>query len=224
MKRIPTIVLALLVILACDFGASCAHGRTEWGLKIGLDFDKHYYSGLSSESRLNTNNHIGLALGIFLTQYISSRVAFQPELYYAIRGFTEQQGNGRTYIAKEKVRLDCLELSLLWKFLIGSGTPQPNLFIGPDVALFVYNKSVYHQDQYYNGVHYSYSSSRSGSGGWDRWGDVGMVVGGGLDFPVGKGKILVDTRCNLLLTRIFFDWCKENTIETMFSLRVGYAF
>jgi len=226
MKRLPTIVLALILILASDYGTSPAQGRTEWGLKFGLDFDKHIYTGGSSASHNSVNNRIGLAIGVFLTRYISDRVAFQPEFYYAIRGFTKkylyEYGVGYSSY-EQKVRMDCLEMPLLWKFLLGSGRPQLNLIMGPDFAVFLHTRSESHYDDYWNGEHHSSSVSHSGSNGWDRWGDVGLIVGGGLDFVVGKGKILFDTRCNLGLTRILF-FLAERTIEPMISLRVGYAF
>ncbi|KPL06580.1 hypothetical protein AMJ86_08065, partial [bacterium SM23_57] len=198
MKRLLTIMLALILLSASDSGASYARGRAEWGFKIGMDLDNHDYSTRSGPG-YSADNRVGLAVGVFLTRYVSSRVATQTELYYAIRGLTERRWSGygdNRYTSEKKVRIDCLELSWLWKFFIGSGTPQPNLYIGPDIAAFVYCRQEYQSEHYRNGIlEHSYSSSSSGGGGWDRWGDVGLIVGGGLDFPVGKDKVLVDARC-----------------------------
>jgi len=211
MKRFLLTVLAVVLIIASDYEVSLAGGRDEWGLKIGLDFDKHIYTGASSASRVSVNNRVGLVIGVFLTHYISNRVAIQPEFYYAIRGFTKKYLHesrlGYTSY-EEKVRMDCLEMPLLWKFLIGSGTPQPSLFIGPDLTLYVQSRALGHT---------------GGFGGWDRAVDMGIILGGGLDFVAGKGKILVDARLFLGLMRIFF-FPASRTIEPMFSLRVGYAF
>ena len=225
MKRLLTIVLALILILASDYGVSLARGRTEWGLKFGLDFDNNAPSSQDPFGVTSVNDRLGVAFGLFITSYVNERIAFQPEIYYAIRGYTYRHSLESTNYSsniERKVRTDYLEVPLLIKFIAIIGKIQPNFLIGPALGVPVRSRSDYQLDEYSNGEYHSYSS-RSHAG-YNNWGEVGLVIGGGLDFVVGRGKVLVDARYNLQFMQFIDLGSTGGEEKPVLCLRIGYAF
>ncbi len=195
-----------LVILLCALPASVrADGLIRFGIKGGVNFANLVGPDLYP----NWKTKIGLAAGGFVSFQINRLLAIQPEFFYSQKGST-WKGDLFTY----KVNLTFVDIPLLVKFFIpvsAQSALRPNVFVGP-----------------YAGIKMSAKMTVETAEGSDETDmqdlkktDLGLVVGGGIDFAVGKGKILLDVRYS-------FGFSTFSTIEDfknkVFTVLVGYSF
>ncbi|MDP2914716.1 MAG: porin family protein [Candidatus Aminicenantes bacterium] len=195
-----------LVILLCALPASVrADGLIRFGIKGGVNFANLVGPDLDSNWKTKT----GLAAGGFVSFQINRLLAIQPEFFYSQKGSTWKDPDV-TY----KVNLTFVDIPLLVKFFIpvsAQSALRPNVFVGP-----------------YAGIKMSAKLTMETAEGRDETDfedlkktDLGLVVGGGIDFAVGKGKILLDVRYS-------FGFSSFSNIEDfknkVFTVLAGYSF
>lgn len=96
--------------------------RPTVGLKAGLSL-----ANVSFDDDLGeTSNRTGLVTGLFASVPVNSRVAFQPELLYAMKGAKiDIEGNEAT------LKVDYVEVPLLADVRLNAGTTRVSLVAGP---------------------------------------------------------------------------------------------
>ena len=206
MKKNIVGMIALVIIL-CALPASVrADGLIRVGIKGGANFANLVGPDLDS----NWKTKIGLAAGGFVSFQISRLLAIQPEFFYSQKGSTWKGDSDVTY----KVNLTFVDIPVLVKFFIpisAQSALRPNVFVGPYAGIKMRSKMTV--------------ETAEGSDDTDiedlKKTDLGLVVGGGIDFAVGKGKILLDVRYS-------FGFSTVSTIEDfknkVFTVLVGYSF
>lgn len=206
MKKNIVGMIALVVIL-CVLPASVrADGLIRFGIKGGVNFANLVGPDLDS----NWKTKIGLAAGGFVSFQINRLLAIQPEFLYSQKGSTWKGNPDVTY----KINLTFVDIPLLVKFFIpvsAQSALRPNVFVGPYAGIKMSAKLIV--------------ETAEGSDETDfedlKKTDLGLVVGGGIDFAVGKGKILLDVRYS-------FGFSSISNIEDyknkVFTVLVGYSF
>lgn len=215
MKKLMVILCVLLLataVLAQDEGK----GLTAKGFKFGLNLANVSGSDVdllidevADETGLNVSNDmlLGFAFGGFLTYNFSPSVALQPEVLYTMKGFkVSVQG------VDVDMKINYIEVPVLFKFMFGTSTTKPSLFAGPAVGFLV-------------------SSSVSAAGfsvdADELWKstDLGLVFGGGVDFPVGQGTMTFDGRYTLGMSKTpDSDPISIDIKNTNISFMMGYGF
>ncbi len=215
MKKLVVILSVLLLataVLAQDEGK----GLTAKGFKFGLNMANVSGSDadilvdeISSLSGGNASKSqlVGFAFGGFMTYNFSPTVAFQPEFLYSMKGFT---------LSLEGVdvdfKIDYFEVPLLFKFTFGSSTTKPCLFAGPAVGVLVSAKLK------------AAGLSVDAKELWKST-DLGIVFGGGIDFPMGSGVMTLDGRYTMGMSKIPDSGPVSIDMKnTNISFMLGYGF
>lgn len=217
MKKLMVVLSVLLLataVLAQDEGKGLTAKGFKAGVNIanitGSDVDDFmdvlsYFAGAS----LSNKTLMGFSFGGFVTYNFSPTVALQPELLYSMKGFTiTAEGEDEDV----DVKMDYIEIPVLFKFMFGKGTAKPYLFAGPSLGILV--------------------SSKMKSGGEsvdakDLWKttDVGVVFGGGVGFPLGQGALSLDGRYTMGVTNTPDAGDADINIKNSnISFMVGYGF
>jgi len=203
----PGLSAFLIVLLTLSttpaFGQTGGALETKTGLRIGATFMT--IGGDDAPSDLDRRT--GLMAGGFVVFDVAGPLALQPELNYIQKG---AESGGTT------TKLGYIELPLLLKVQAPSSGPvSPNLFLGPTAAL-----NVNAEEETSSGTTDISDDVRSG--------ELGLMVGVGVDAALGVGTLLVDARYGLGLTSLDEDDdIAETDISTRnqgFMITVGYAF
>jgi hypothetical protein len=159
MKREMSAVLACAFVLALC-GPVAAMGPVEAGVKGGVNF-----ANQSTDPDSESDSRTGIALGGFVGIPVMPSVTIQPEALFMMKG-AEDDSDGETSTFK----LNYIEVPVLAKIGFMSQSPaHPSIFLGPSFGI---NTG---------------ASIESGSDELDvkdatNAMDVGVVVGGGVDF------------------------------------------
>jgi len=198
-------IIALIIIL-CALPASVrADGLIRLGLKGGVNFANLVGPDLDS----NWKTKIGFAAGGFVSFQISRLLAIQPEFFYSQKG-SMWKGDPYTF----KVNLTFVDIPLLVKFFMpvsAQSALRPNVFIGPYAGLKMSAKLI------------AKTAERSDETDFEdlKKADLGLVVGGGIDFAFPKGQIFLDVRYS-------FGFSSFSNIEDfknkVFAVLVGFSF
>jgi len=214
MKKLMVVIGVLLLataVLAQDEGK----GLTAKGFKVGLnianvtgsDVDP-FMAAITDLAGVTASNKtlIGFSFGGFVTYNFSPTVALQPEVFYSMKGFTISFED----MYDADVKMDYIEIPVLFKFMFGTGTAKPCLFAGPSLGILVSSKI---------------KAEGESVDAKDLWKstDLGLVFGGGVDFPAGKGKMTVDGRYTMGMTKIP-DGGDVDIKNSNISFMVGYGF
>ena len=201
MKRvvIKSIVIAIFSTMLFGFA-----GGINFGIKAGMNIANENIEGLQSR--------IGFCGGGFASIEVGDIIVIQTEVLYTQKGAKWErviEPPGMTTL-----ELDYVDIPLLVRFILpDKGLVKPNLFVGPYFAIKVnatYRMEVYGTsesldlDEYYKDT------------------DFGVVLGGGLDFLLKKGKIVLDGRYALGLTTISELHLDEK--NRVISFMLGYSF
>jgi outer membrane protein W len=217
-------VTFLLVILASSslfaqrdpYQSGYDVGLTGFGVKGGLDVSKLIGSQAKTPSGSSLNYRTGAVGGIFATYNFSSMWAVQPELLYNIKGTKfSTMVNGVNY--NFKTRVDYIDIPILAKAYFTSESQfHPNLFAGPDIA-FRTRARVTETGPGISNTTNIKSSTKST--------DFGFTGGIGADYALmNAGKITLDARYFIGVTKVDNSPAKLNQRNNNFSFLVGYSF
>ena len=213
MKRIAGALVIAGLSLAAGLAVAQETGLVAKGLKAGVG--SYQFSG--DDKVLDghwPHPRTGLAGGAFATFALGSAVALQPELLYVTKGANYKEGD-----EKYTFKLDYLELPLLLKYRFPTSCSlRPSLFAGPAVSFKLSARGVHEG----NG-----EETEEDLDNCQDW-DVGVAVGGGLDFAAAGSTITFDVRYTIGLRSW---WKTDNTLDDEDSRKnggwlaaLGYAF
>jgi hypothetical protein len=152
---------------------------------------------------------------------LSPLVTFQPEILYVRKGARWEYAGGweYSYTSKEAWTLDYFEFPMLLKITpSGQNSVQFAFCLGPAPAVLLAARDHYT----YNSADYNYTSTEQLRG--IRKVDLGIVLGGGFGFPVGRGLITTDVRYTVGVSDIFEDNEGSPVHNRSLSFLMGYLF
>ncbi len=217
------LIAAMVAITALFSVSSVSAQRLAGGVRAGLaiadltgdDAGFTYIDEMGEQRQKEYGSKMGFSAGAFLMVDIFENFAVQPEVLYTMKGGkTEVELGGVTYTITES--LNYLEIPVLVKYKIPTpGSLAPNLFFGPALAITLSAEMKIEGDG---------SEAVDDIKDYCKGTDFGIVLGGGLDFGVGTGKIMVDGRYTLGLTVIDDTEAKADVKNSVFAIMVGYCF
>lgn len=218
MKRIIITIFAIVVVLTLSSASVSAQGLTA-GLKGGMNIANLHgkdVEELEEEIGADLVSKMGFCAGGFITYSLSDMFAIQPELLFSMKGAkAEREILGETM--KVTIKVNYLEIPVLAKLSIPTpGNVKPSLFVGPSLAIKLSGKSKWE----YAGESEEEDIEELKST------DFGLVFGAGIDFGLGQGKLTVDARYTLGLTKVH-EPEEEEEIDIKngaISIMVGYSF
>jgi hypothetical protein len=211
-------VIALSVLTA----GSMATADTTFGVKAGVSMTN--LSGLDGSSKLT-----GLTLGGFASFRLAGNLFLQPELNLVQRGATYEHEANNYLIGpirlNGKIRVQCLEIPVLAKWNLVSGKPvTPSLLAGPYAAFKLNTRwngklqaAGYEFDieDYYDLEDFAELKSA----------EFGIVLGGALDYKLGKSVLVFDLRYVLGLSEAAKVIDGTESVKTRtFTATVGIGF
>lgn len=214
MKRTITIIFAgaiTFMLLLPNFSIAEVKG----GVKFGLNSAKLYGDDVNELEDWvgKLDSRLGFCFGGFVTFSIHEMFAIQPEVLYTMKGAkTEGQVLGETL--KVWMNLNYVEIPVLAKLQIPTqGSIKPSLFVGPALGVKLSGKAK---------AEYAGESEEEDIEDIKST-DFGLVFGGGVDFGLGKGYLIVDLRYTLGLTTLS-EFEDDDVKNGVFSLMIGYSF
>lgn len=198
MKRL--LITAIVLLTSACFSQTIE----EKGVKVGLGIAKFRGSDVK-----NAKSKIGGVFGAFLSYRLKEQIAIQPELLFAMKGAKGEEKISATETVKWTESLNYIEIPVLVKFSIPTQQNiKPSIFAGPSLGILLSAKSK-------NGAEKDIKDERKGT-------DIGLVIGGEIDFPIQTYRLKVDLRYTLGLTKIAK---KEGDIKNgVISIMAGCAF
>lgn len=212
-----TAVAALAVGLMSAGSAAARDGGAAFGIKGGVNFASFRGDGAvidNGRGAVSPGNRVGFVGGAFVTIPLGPSALIQPEVVYTQKGakYTGDPGEELVWQA------NYLEVPLLLKVHLGSGTTRPALFLGPAAAFKLNAKVVSPTDE------------NTEIGEAVRSVDWGLVFGGGVDIAAGDGSLTLEGRYTLGLSPVAKDPEPDQTRSSFdpkngaLSFQVGYAF
>ena len=212
------------MIISFIFAAPAAAAKTSFGIKAGINMSNAAGTPEGWDESLEWKT--GITAGAFVNFAINKNFSLQPELLYTQKGFGSSLLDG-IFDVDLKVSLDYFELPLLAKYAFSADKNfRPTLFAGPSFA-------------YCSGSTLTVSS-------WIVSGDIdissithttdfGMVLGGGFDYVMERGTLIIDARFTYGFTKVIVsgDFEINGETETIneddfnnygLSFTLGYAF
>jgi hypothetical protein len=204
MKKVFTLLFVLSIFSIMSFA------QMQAGLKAGLNL-----ANLSGDDAGSPDSKTAFAFGGFFAYQFSPMFAIQPEIYYSMKGATDNMTfEGAT--VDITYTFDYIEIPLLLKFMIpiqGSNI-KPAIFAGPHVAINTTAKvkAEYQGDSQEEDIE-DFKSS-----------EFGLQFGGGVGFPVGKGELGFDIRYIMGLSTIFDVEGDPDVKNSVINFNLFYAF
>lgn len=182
MKRLASVMVAVLVMALC--GGAMAQPNLDLGFKLGGGMSKLNIEGVDWK--------MGFDGGAFCDIKLSPSFSIQPEVLYAQKGLKiDLMGLGEF-----EWKMDYVEVPILVKRGIPtSGNVTPVFFAGPVVSFLTSAKQTvsFMGQEAEDDIKDVFTST-----------DLGLLVGGGLDWLVGtSGKLVIDLRFTISLTDNF---------------------
>ena len=149
--------------------------------------------------------------GLFLNYAVNEIFSVQPELLFVMKGTKHEQLENTAY------HLTYFEVPLLVKLSLPTDAAfVPHAFVGPSFNFLMDATEEY--INFENDVKDYFNSL-----------DYGMVVGTGIDYMIGKGRLLLDFRYTFSLTNILEEEENEDDDELknsgiVFMAGYGYTF
>lgn len=223
MKRLIVTLVAIITALIL-FSASVSAQNLTGGVKAGLNISNIYGEHYDIPEE-GTDCKIGFCAGAFFAYYFNDIFSIQPEVLFTMKGMkwqSEHETQGIPVECNRKWNMNYLEIPVLAKLSITTkGSVKPNLFIGPYLGLKLSAK------------YWFECEGASGGASIREWGegdikdinstDLGLVIGGGFDFALSQGKLGIDVRYTMGLTRIR-DYEGTSEKHGVISLMLGYSF
>ena len=173
------------------------------GVRAGVDFMT--FGGDDADGD-DLGRRTGIMIGGFALVDLTGPFALQPELTYIQKGAESSDGD----LTRKN---DYIEIPVLAKFQLPvSGPASPNLFAGPTLG---FNVTAELEDD--EGNTQDFGDETSGT-------EFGLAVGGGVDFGLGTGTLMVDLRYELGLTSIDDTDADQSIRNQGFVITAGFVF
>jgi outer membrane protein W len=214
--------LSVVSIVALTSAFAAHAGRTTFGVKAGLHVSNA--SGTPEGWNESIKWKTGLTGGLFLNYALSERFSLQPELLFTQKGF------GSTLIediVDLTVSLDYFELPVLAKYKFSPEKKfRPAIFAGPSFA-YCFGSELTISTWIFSGdIDFSSLTHTT---------DFGIIAGGGFDYAVSGGVLILDARFSYGFTHVILSGDFEINGDTQtideddfknygFSFMLGYAF
>lgn len=201
---IKSIVIALFSTMLFGF----AEGIT-FGIKAGINI-----ANFHGDHPVGNISRIGFCGAGFVTVELTDIFVVQPEVLYTQKGEKWELIIGPQEYLIGTFKYDYIEFPLLFRLVSQlNGGIEPNFLAGPYFAINVNAKEKIEE----NGI-----STESNYDEFVKDTDFGIVLGGGVDFPLKKGKIVLDGRYVVGLTTTSEEqWDMKNNV---ISFMLGYSF
>jgi hypothetical protein len=201
-KKVFVITLFLTILLSTAKGVG-------FGIKAGMNIANWH-----GDHAGGMDSRLGFCGGGFVGFGLTDMLVIQPEVLYTQKGVRWEIRQSPLVPWKETIKLDYIEIPLLFKFMLpDKSTVKPNLFVGPCFAINVNAKEKIEETGTPTELDY---------GEFVKDIEFGIVLGGGVDFPLKKGKVVFDGRYTLGLTTTSEEgWDLKNKVV---SFMLGYSF
>ncbi|MEP0548162.1 MAG: porin family protein [Rhodothermales bacterium] len=160
-----------------------AYSSLSAGVRAGLNLATLYGDDVDE-----AGNRTGFSGGLFLTYNLTPVFAIQPEILFSAKGAEiDADGSSPMGVGEREYTFGYLELPMLARVNVPVQSPaRPYLVAGPSLGIKLYGE-LDEEDL---------DETLKGS-------DLGMVVGGGLDFNLGARKLVLDARYTFGLNDVF---------------------
>ncbi len=200
----------LVVLFTITLFSISAQAQMQLGLKAGLNL-----ANLSGDDAGSPDSKTGFAFGGFFTYQFSPMFAIQPEIYYSMKGATENITFEGTTVDLTYT-FDYIEIPFLIKFMIPikESNVKPAIFAGPYFAI---NTTAKVKAEYQGQSEEEDLDELKSS-------EFGLQFGGGIGFPVGNGELGFDVRYILGLSTIFDVEGDPDVKNSVINFNLFYAF
>jgi hypothetical protein len=222
MKKPSTLFILCQVLLPCvPFPASAIDYYI--GLKGGLGLSDFWGTGNIDSAGMKSTMNAGFFGGGLFSAQFNDYVGAQFECMYAMKG--KLIDGDYPSISIEKVwNINYIEMPLILKLSLPIKNARPLVYAGPSFAFPVSSsyRIITQQETSIPGEYKSTDTTidlKSSTAGFD----VGLVIGGGMDFFIESGVIIFDIRYTLG----FLSWNNEpgkDIRNSLVSFIIGYAY
>ncbi len=206
----------VFLTLLCALFVSLPLSAQRFGVKAGFNV-----AGLSGDYIIELKSLSGFRFGGFLTLDMAGGLQIQPEAYYTQKGASYEQ-NGMLwdvpFTMKGKLKLDYIEIPVLVKYVLKTGSLEPFFFAGPYFAFKASAKGEVAMNVGELGTETETEDLEDVKST-----DYGVVVGAGLNLPLGQMTLIFDVRYTLGMTNIS-DVLDESVKNGVFSILAGIGF
>ena len=221
MRNLFKIILGQVVVLILITTAVHAGPNNSMGIKVGLNIANAAGRDADGMEALTV-----MQIGGFHVLHINRFLAIQTEFLYSQKGTmmtSEVIEQGIPVTVEERYKLNYLEIPLLIKLNMPVGDIMtPNIYAGPAMGIKLSSK------YQISATAYAYGQSASVTLEEDLEEispfDVGLALGGGLDFHFGSTCFIIDARYTKGLTQIDTSEANLDSKNSVFSISAGLAF
>jgi hypothetical protein len=190
-RTVIAAVAAFAVLGASDISAQTI------GFKLGASFANW---NIEDENVEISTDAITSFMGGGFVRFGLGRLGFQPELLVVTRGAEFAAGDGDIFDVG-RFKVDYVEVPVLLVLPLTSGMGiAPYIMGGPSFAFEIGCKI----EAETGGTDVSEDCDQQGTDVFDRKSmDIGLTAGGGIEFPLGPGALLIEGRYNFGLSNIY---------------------
>ncbi len=234
MSKSLTISVALIMILALGTLAFAAGemnqgygnytGLTGFGIKAGGNISKEIGSDArftvpGSGNTITPDFKGGFIGGAFATYNFTDMIAVQPEVLFTMKGArhnTDLTVPGVGTANNFRALLNYIEIPVLLKVMpMSQSNVHPEVYVGPAVSFLLSARSKY--DIGGSTISNDIKSELHST-------DFGVAFGAGVGYGLGSGKLSLDARYTLGVTKIYKTTPQPNIRNSSISLLAGYSF
>ncbi len=229
MKAMKTIIGIVTLIL---IGTLTMTAQTEVGVKTGVAFNYSNFSGLVGDILPDTRTHYGYSIGIYADVPMNNSFSFHPEIAYASRGFSMDQGTNFDVLGMDipvgvraVTNVKYIETLALLRYKIGDGPFKVFVEGGPGLG---YATSAYIQPKATLLLEFNLPQVDVNLSGdtYNRT-DVTANIGSGVEYDTGQGILGANVRYSHGLANVLNDPIINTRITNQsinLSVSYGYRF
>lgn len=229
MKAMKTIIGIVTLIL---IGTLTMTAQTEVGVKTGVAFNNSNFSGLVGDILPDTRTHYGYSIGIYADVPMNNSFSFHPEIAYASRGFSMDQGTNFDVLGMDipvgvraVTNMKYIETLALLRYKIGDGPFKVFVEGGPGLG---YATSAYIQPKATLLLEFNLPQVDVNLSGdtYNRT-DVTANIGSGVEYDTGQGILGASVRYSHGLANVLNDPIINTRITNQsinLSVSYGYRF
>ncbi len=209
------LAVSVLVVLA---GGAVRAGEISYGAKVGVMVAN--LTQTPAEWEQEQEYKAGFTGGVFLNYAFNEHFSLQPELLYTQKGVRDNLYEGLISIDLT-ASFDYVELPVLAIYTFSEvGAFRPFVYGGPNVSFTVGSELELSASILSTAVDFSSLTHVT---------DFGLVAGGGMEYPFGKGMLVLDARFQIGFTNVILSGDFEidgstHTIDEDDFKNYGFAF